>query len=257
MRSENHVRQQALLSQALDRRAVMAAATFAFAVALVVLFSAAASGAESGRFKMGGTVVRVIDGDTIQVHLASGKSERVRLVGIDAPELSPLECFGRQAKARASRLAQGKHVQLLGDATQATRDRYRRLLAYVILPDRRDLGRHLISEGFGTVYVYRHPFVRLPVYQAAQEPARRATRGLWGACNTPPLPPPPIPPPLPPPPPPPGGCHASYPAVCIPPPPPDLDCGDIPHRNFAVRHDVPNPDPHGFDGNRDGVGCEA
>jgi hypothetical protein len=65
-------------------------------------------------------------------------------------------------------------------------------------------------------------------------------------------------PPPPPPPPPPGGkCAASYPTVCIPPPPPDLDCGDIAFRNFPVRWDVADPDPHRFDGNRDGVGCEA
>jgi hypothetical protein len=61
-----------------------------------------------------------------------------------------------------------------------------------------------------------------------------------------------------PPPPPSGGkCAASYPTVCIPPPPPDLDCGDIAFRNFPVRWDVADPDPHRFDGNRDGVGCES
>ena len=67
------------------------------------------------------------------------------------------------------------------------------------------------------------------------------------------------PPPPPPPPPPPSGgkCAASYPTVCIPPPPPDLDCGDIAFRNFPVRWDVADPDPHRFDGNRDGVGCES
>lgn len=67
-------------------------------------------------------------------------------------------------------------------------------------------------------------------------------------------------PPAPPPPPPPGGggnCAASYPDFCIPPPPPDLNCADIPYTNFRVRWDVPDPDPHHFDGNRDGVGCES
>jgi hypothetical protein len=64
------------------------------------------------------------------------------------------------------------------------------------------------------------------------------------------------------PPPPPSGtsggkCAASYPTVCIPPPPPDLDCGDIPYRGFRVRWDVPDPDPHRFDGDHDGVGCET
>ena len=47
-------------------------------------------------------------------------------------------------------------------------------------------------------------------------------------------------------------CDSSYPTVCIPPPPPDLNCAHIPYRNFTV---LP-PDPHGFDGNQNGVGCE-
>jgi hypothetical protein len=74
---------------------------------------------------------------------------------------------------------------------------------------------------------------------------------LGFACLSGPKPPPPPPPPA-------GGkCAASYPTVCIPPPPPDLDCADVPYRNFRVRWDVPNPDPHHFDGNRNGIGCEA
>ena len=50
-----------------------------------------------------------------------------------------------------------------------------------------------------------------------------------------------------------GNCHPSYPTVCIPPPPPDLDCGDIPYRRFAVV----GSDPHRFDGDNDGIGCES
>lgn len=48
-------------------------------------------------------------------------------------------------------------------------------------------------------------------------------------------------------------CDPSYPTVCIPPYPPDLNCGDITHRNFQVLE----PDPHGFDGNNDGIGCQS
>ncbi|MBD0335945.1 MAG: hypothetical protein ICV62_10685 [Cyanobacteria bacterium Co-bin13] len=47
-------------------------------------------------------------------------------------------------------------------------------------------------------------------------------------------------------------CDPSYPDVCIPAPPPDLDCKDIPHRNFRVV----GSDPHRFDGDQDGIGCE-
>ena len=50
-----------------------------------------------------------------------------------------------------------------------------------------------------------------------------------------------------------GNCDPSYPDVCIPPPPPDLNCGDISHRRFTVV----GSDPHGFDGDNDGIGCES
>lgn len=47
-------------------------------------------------------------------------------------------------------------------------------------------------------------------------------------------------------------CSPAYPDICIAPPPPDLDCQDITHRNFRV---LP-PDPHRFDADQDGIGCE-
>ena len=48
-------------------------------------------------------------------------------------------------------------------------------------------------------------------------------------------------------------CDPAYPDFCIPPPPPDLNCSDIPQKNFTV---LP-PDPHGFDGDKNGFGCET
>jgi len=48
-------------------------------------------------------------------------------------------------------------------------------------------------------------------------------------------------------------CESGYPDVCIPLYPPDLDCGEIEHRRFTVDGD----DPHGFDGDDDGIGCES
>jgi hypothetical protein len=51
--------------------------------------------------------------------------------------------------------------------------------------------------------------------------------------------------------PPPSNCDPSYPTVCIPSPPPDLNCGDVPFTDFVVLQ----PDPHNFDGNKDGIGC--
>ncbi|MHA1280068.1 MAG: hypothetical protein ACTSQ8_22980 [Candidatus Helarchaeota archaeon] len=79
-----------------------------------------------------------------------------------------------------------------------------------------------------------------------------------GPTSPPPQPPPPQPTQPPPPQPPPpeptqgGNCCHCYPYVCIPYPPPDLDCADIPYKRFAVV----GCDPHGFDGDNDGIGCE-
>jgi hypothetical protein len=50
-----------------------------------------------------------------------------------------------------------------------------------------------------------------------------------------------------------GNCHSSYPDFCIPPPPPDLDCAQVNGTIFTVV----GSDPHGFDGDNDGVGCES
>jgi hypothetical protein len=47
-------------------------------------------------------------------------------------------------------------------------------------------------------------------------------------------------------------CSPAYPDFCIPPPPPDLDCQDVGRKRFTV---LP-PDPHRFDADHDGLGCE-
>jgi endonuclease YncB( thermonuclease family) len=55
-----------------------------------------------------------------------------------------------------------------------------------------------------------------------------------------------------------GNCDAHYPTVCMPPSPPDLDCADLAFRGFQVLHDPTpkTPDPHSFDNNFDGIGCQ-
>lgn len=48
-------------------------------------------------------------------------------------------------------------------------------------------------------------------------------------------------------------CDSSYPDTCIPSPPPNLNCGDISDKRLEVL----SPDPHGFDRDGDGIGCES
>jgi endonuclease YncB( thermonuclease family) len=208
-----------------------------------------ASAATSGEFTQRGVVTEVVDGDTLRVRLASGKSERVRLIGIDAAERGA--CFAAAATEQARRLALSKPVVLRGDRTQDTRDRYGRLLAYVWIPGGRDLGYQLLAGGFAKVYVYRDPFARLAAYRTAESRARSARTGSWKACGAStirPVVPSPSPAPAPGP-----TCHPSY-TPCLP-VTGDLDCADIRALGVApVR--VTGSDPYRLDGDDDGYGCE-
>lgn len=217
-------------------RHVLALLVLALVAAIV---AASAQPAREGAFTLRGTVTYVVDGDTLQVRLDSGRRERVRLIGIDTPERG--DCLAVRATGEARRLADDERVVLRGDATQDTRDRYGRLLAYAWVRGH-DVGFQQVASGLARVYVYERPFQRLSAYRRAEQVGRTRTRNVWRGCDSPAAPIKPRP-----------GCDASYPGVCIPPPPPDLDCADVRYSSFAVR----GLDPHNFDGNGDGVGCEG
>jgi micrococcal nuclease len=209
--------------------------------AVVALLCEAAAATGPTALRAGGDVTHVVDGDTIDVQLTTGVDERVRLIGIDTPERGV--CGSARATAYARSLASGRHVTLVGDPTQARRDRYGRLLAYVWI-DGHDLGFQQLARGLARVYIYDRPFQRLAAYRRAEREGRTRSNNIWKACGKS------TPRPLV------GGgrsgCDPSYPTVCIPPPPPDLDCADIPYKDFAVV----GSDPHHFDGDGDGIGCE-
>ncbi|MGZ8708313.1 MAG: thermonuclease family protein, partial [Gaiellaceae bacterium] len=134
----------------------------------------------AGTFTYRGTVTHIVDGDTLDVRLVSGKRERIRLIGIDTPERGV--CYFGKATTRLRELAMSKPVVLRGDRTQDTRDRYGRLLAYVWIPGGKDLGYQLVAGGFAKVYVYRDAFARLSAYRNAEAAAKGATAGQWNAC---------------------------------------------------------------------------
>lgn len=130
-----------------------------------------------------GAVTYVVDGDTIHVRLG-GRTEKVRLIGVDTPEL-PRGCFAAQAKAETARLVAGKVVALRADRTQADRDAYGRLLRHVVLADRTLLAHRLISAGLGREYTYARPYIGQPTFRNAQARAITAKRNIWSArCAT-------------------------------------------------------------------------
>jgi micrococcal nuclease len=130
-------------------------------------------------------VVGVTDGDTIKVRIG-GTTERVRVIGIDTPELRGDECYAQQAASRMQSLVQGKSVRLVRDPSQDDRDRYGRLLRHVALTDGRQVAKVLIAGGFGEEYTYDEPYAGRAAYRAAEKAAREAGRGIWSSgCRAP------------------------------------------------------------------------
>ncbi len=117
---------------------------------------------------------RVIDGDTIVIE----GGERVRYIGMDTPEMRPIEAFGEAATEANRELVEGRTVRLVLDVER--RDRYERLLAYVYV-DGTFVNAALVRRGLAQIATYppnvRHEaeFLRL------QREAREAGRGLWSA----------------------------------------------------------------------------
>jgi endonuclease YncB( thermonuclease family) len=141
------------------------------------------------------SVVRVVDGDTIVVRLGDGRTTRVRLIGIDTPEVHPSDKLRRDAQrtgkdaaaiqalgARASEFTRkhlaGRTIDLERDATAL--DRYGRTLAYVWLGG--DLyNLVIVREGYAGLLTIPPNVKYAGTLAACHRTAREARRGLWAA----------------------------------------------------------------------------
>lgn len=137
-------------------------------------------------------VTEVIDGDTVEVRFdEDGRSERVRLLGIDAPERTTLrtgrtECGGDQAKAALQRLVAGEpRVRVITDQTQGERDQYGRRLAYLdSVAGSGSLQTQLLGSGWVTTYILRrNPIERAQEFRAYAQAARKDGVGIWKLCG--------------------------------------------------------------------------
>lgn len=223
-------------------------------------------------------VTEIVDGDTIGVTI-NGQPFRLRYIGIDSPEKGQprvaAQCYSAEATEANSALVMSQTLTLERDKSNT--DRYKRLLRYAYLPDGRMVNEVLVQIGAAFARRYPPDVKYQTRFAQAQAAAQVGAQGLWSGCKVvngrtqslplvaPTLAPPaePLPvaviPPTATPVPPPApaapaasNCDPSYPSLCIPINSPDLDCPDISARRFPV---LP-PDPHRFDGDHDGIGCE-
>lgn len=119
-------------------------------------------------FTFAGVVVKIHDGDTISV-VRRGHAEKVRLAGIDCPELR--QSFGHRAKNFTSRLASGQMVTVRVQGS----DDYGRRLGVVLLPDGRSLNGELVAAGLA----WKMKTSKNKQLVQLEQTARRAKRGLW------------------------------------------------------------------------------
>lgn len=190
---------------------------------------------DPGQGRTNALVTSVIDGDTIEVRFR-GRPLTVRLIGIDTPESvapgEPVQCYALEASAYTTERLDGERVRLEFDAERT--DPFGRTLAYAWLGDEL-FNETLVREGYAFVTTFPPNVRYVDRFRAAQRGARSADRGVWGRCVDE------------------DACDPAYPDACIPPPPPDLECGDVDEGRFTV---LP-PDPHNFDGDGNGIGCEG
>lgn len=167
-----------------ERSGVAGSAVLLIAAALLVLRPwEGPGGPEPVPANLVATVVRAVDGDTIEV-AAAGRREDVRLIGVDTPETvkpgTPVQCFGPRAHAFTRRLLTGRRVRLLVGVEP--RDVYGRLLAYVHL-GRRFVNAILVRRGLARTLTIAPNDRFAPLFHRLALRAARAGRGLWGECR--------------------------------------------------------------------------
>lgn len=118
-------------------------------------------------------VLSVTDGDTIRVRL-DGRSEPLRLIGINAPEQG--ECLATEATGRLAELVDGRPVRLEADLSD--RDDFGRLLRYVYTGEV-FVNRALVREGLALAHRYEPDTSRSEDLEVAQTAAEAEEIGMW------------------------------------------------------------------------------
>ncbi len=137
---------------------------------------------ESSSYPQKGSVTVVYDGDTIRVRFENGQSKKVRLIGVDAPEMDAVGDEARFRALMAKRFAffylYGKDIELSYD--WELEDAYGRLLAYVWTESEGFFNKLILEEGFASVllrFPFRADFKK--EFMEAETDARSQGKGLW------------------------------------------------------------------------------
>ncbi|MGH9927227.1 MAG: thermonuclease family protein [Nitrososphaeraceae archaeon] len=192
-----------------------------------------------------GIITTVIDGDTLEIRTNEGAATTIRLALVDAPEINELGY--NEAKDFVTQNCLHKPATVDPDNNQDLS--YGRLVALVYC-NGLNINETIIAAGFAEIYSSfcdtsefgnsdwaRKYGCDVRDIDLSDSSIPDETGTINDDVQEEIL----------------NNCYSAYSGVCIPLPPPDLDCDDIPNKNFKVGP----PDPHNFDGDSDGIGCET
>ncbi len=165
------------------RRAGFARCVLAFAAWTASIPVAGCGALHTATAHYDAVVTRDIDGDTVVVRYPNGRSDKVRILGVDTPEThkpgTPVQCYGPEASRFTEHALLGRTVRL--ELDQVARDKYGRLLAYVYVDGHR-FDDALLRLGYARMLIIPPNGVHARAMLAAELEAKQARRGLWGAC---------------------------------------------------------------------------
>ncbi len=171
-----------------------------------------------------GTVTKIVDGDTIHV---DGQSIRFALAS--APELGSYGAGVKETEFIQSICPVGS-TALVDEDDEQTQGSYGRIVG-VVYCNGMNLNSELLDSGMGYM---EFRFCDISEFGNSDWAIKHGCKSKVTTLTE-------------------NDCDPSYPDFCIPSSPPDLDCKDIPQKKFTVLQ----PDPHRFDGDKDGIGCES
>ena len=135
-------------------------------------------------------VIKVIDWDTVKIKTKKSNEENIRMIGLDAPEKSTTrywysECFWKEAANHLTQLLSWiKILEVEYDSTQASTDKYWRILWYLIL-SWINLNKQMIKDWYWFEYTYNVPYKYQKEFKKAENYAR--SNNLWlrnvNTCN--------------------------------------------------------------------------
>lgn len=165
----------------MHRRCLKTSTLFTILIA-ILLYSLCAYGSSLAFGDQGHVrVIKVHDGDTVSVIL-NGRKEKVRLIGIDAPEIKQRP-WGTRARKHLEKMLTASNRTVILEFDVERRDKYGRLLCYVYSTDKNMINLQMLKHGYAVLLTISPNVRHVDEFRKAQHNAREQKLGIWGSSG--------------------------------------------------------------------------